>query len=328
MFKWVKKYRNFDLVILVNEFAMVGGAFKSIMGYYKYKNRDVQKVLFLSSSVRYRFIKHLLVLFFSPRILVNSLSSFNSWSIILIALMRRDLVLYLHETETAMNSFKKRSALKFRFLSIILKRNRIACVSRYQQSYYEKNFSSDTVLIHDYYTSENVIIPKRDGRKIILMAGYLMERKGVSFYSKIADHVVNELKLPWDFYWAGSKASNDKMYQSSNVTWLGDVELMDFLYPQIDAFLLSSIDEPSGLVCIEALKYYKHVVAYKNAGSSEVIETVKGCKVYQSYEINAAVKALSDAFEEEVDKEKVNYILDNIVSTKSFVQRVDKLFLK
>jgi hypothetical protein len=315
-------------VILIDEFALVGGAFKAIMNYYKHKNAESERVLILNRSVRFRFIKYLLVILFSPRILINSLSSFNSWSLIFISLLRRDLIIYLHETETAINAYKRNNKLKFFFLSKALRRNKIACVSNYMRKYYEENFGSKTMLIYDYYTPTNIILPKREGRKIILMAGYLMERKGVSFYSKLADYVVDDLKLPWDFYWAGGKASNDKMYQSKNVVWLGDVDLMDFLYPQIDAFILTSVDEPSGLVSVEALKYYKHVVAYNKAGSSEILEMVKGCKVYHSYEVVAAVKALKDAFEEKIDKSKIDYIINELISTETFIKAIDNAFLE
>lgn len=327
MLRPLRKYRQFDLVILIDQAALVGGALKSILAYYKFKNSENQKVLLLDRAVRNRYLKFLFVLILSRKILVNSLSSFNSWLIIFVLLVRRDAVIYFHESDTAIIAFKKRNKLKYFFLKKILSTNRIACISNYQKLYLERHFESKTELIFNYSPSIK-IIPRKVGRKVVLMAGYLMERKGVSFYSKIADFAINELKLPWDFYWAGSKASKDKMYLSPNVTWLGEVELIDALYPQIDAFFLSSEDEPFGLVCVEALKYYKHVVTYKQAGASELLQNVSGCKIYHNYEIIDAVQALEKAFSEVVDKAQVDYIIKDLMSLDAFVERVDLLFVK
>ena len=325
MANFAKRYRRFELVILVDQFALVGGALKSILGYYKFKNSEREKVLLLSRSVKYRLIKYLLVLFFSRRILVNSLSSFHSWLIIFILLIRKDAVIYFHESDTALSSFRKQNSLKYFFLAKILSRNPIFCIAGLQQEFLRKEFKSNTFLVYNY-TPENHVLPNKEGRKIILMAGYLMERKGVSFYSRVADYAKDELGLPWDFYWAGSRSSRDQMYQSANVTWLGDVELMDTLYPQIDAFLLSSSDEPFGLVCVEALKYYKHVVAYRNAGASELLASVRGCAVYEEYEVHAAVDALQASFLEPIDKVQADYIISELMSLKAFVKRVDSFF--
>jgi glycosyltransferase involved in cell wall biosynthesis len=318
------RLRHSKLVVITFDFNPHGGSFISINNYSQYSKGKGEIVEMIAFDSRYGFVKILISFFLAKKILFNSLYCFNFSSLLLFSLLRKDALVYLHETQYAINDFKKRMPFKYKVFKKVVQKNRIVCVSRKQQEYFISEFGAKSTFVVYENIGSRLHIPFPKGQGLhILMVGYIMERKGVDLFSRVADKAKQEGEN-WNFHWIGS-GSFEGLYKSDNVRWLGYHPYPRIFYEDIDIFFLSSVDDPFPLSCLEALGSYKKVVCYKGTGVEEILSDVSGCAVFEDYSVEAAFNALKSALNRPLDIDKVNFINRNISSTASFSERFDGL---
>jgi glycosyltransferase involved in cell wall biosynthesis len=318
----IRRYRKAKLIFIAYNFYPRGGSTVSANHYHRYWSEQGEIVEKISKDSRFGFIRILLAFLFGKKLMMNGLYCFYFWDLILFSLLRNDTVIYLQESEDALKHFKSVVPFKFKLLTLILRRNRIACISQLQQQYIVRQFGARrTQLI--YNTLPHIQkITSNSSEIAILMAGYLMARKGVTFFSELADYAYKE-QPTWKFYWIGDGKTSG-LYLSKNVEWLGYQSNPHYFYEKIDVFFLSSYDEPLGLVCAEALMHQKKCVVYRNTGFAELIENTEGCAVYEKYEVEAAYDAIVKAIAQPLNTQKVETMLEEVSSIENFSQKLDR----
>lgn len=311
-----------SLKIISNAFPTNVGVGKSILAYLNFKNKKNNDFKIIDFSQCTGFLKLILALFGDKNI-VNSLSSFSSWSIIFFLLIKNNTKIYLHETQFTFDMFSKKNRLKYLFVKKILKTHHILCVSKQQENYLQKKFGSvKTTVVYECIEENSENLQLSDGLNI-LMVGTIQKRKGTSFFSELADYSKSN-RRNWNFHWAGSGNSSG-LYLSDNVNFLGHQSDVKGLIRKSDIFFLSSIDDPFPLSCLEAISEYKKVIVYKDTGIAEIVDGLNGCDVYQKYDVESAYNAIEKVLDEKVDRESMKKINQSISSVESFSDRIDKI---
>lgn len=269
------------------------------------------------------WLRCLLAVLFGRRLVFNGLKCFENTMAICMLLLRRDSVLYLQESEWALNDFKTRYPVRHTMAAYVLGRYKIACVSSVQERYIQDTYGARHTAI--VYNTLPFIVrePFQISEVKIMMVGYIMARKGVDLYSKLADYAKSKGD-PWQFYWVGG-GHDANLYYSPNVRWMGYQAHPRDYYSFIDLFFLASQDEPQGLVCPEAMLHNKRCVAYSGTGNAEVIRGIRGCRVYEAYDEESAYQAICDALAEDLDVDGLREALQNTAGINMFMQRFDAL---
>ena len=318
----IKRYRRARLIIIGYGFFASGGAWRSIYQYYQHMSMRGQKVMLITRPWRHSSRQMLMAFFFGNCVLFNGLDSFFYLDSVLFCLIRRDAIVYLHETAFIFAQFQKHHPLLYRLVRRIVRRNRICCVSRRQEAFLREEFGARYT--HVIYESIVPNFPEAldTGRTNIVMVGTIDPRKGATLFSQVADHA-HELGRDWEFIWIGSAANTRDVYLSERVRWLGaKPDVYPFL-SRADLFLLSSIDDPFPLACLEALSLYRKCVVYRNTGLAEVLDGVQGCAVYEDYTVDAVTAAIDRALTTELDHERIRDINERISSVPSFTDRME-----
>lgn len=208
-------------------------------------------------------------------------------------------------------------------LARMFPRLRLACVSQWQCAYLCSIFQVN----HQALLYETVDFDQpyalNTNRKNILMLGYIMHRKGVELFSRVADLAAKE-RPDLCFSWIGS-GDTANLYCSPLVHWIGEVQKPDALLQQCDLFFLSAMDDPFPLACLEALSLKKRCVVYKNTGTAEVIRDISGCAVFDEYTPEAAYKAICKALDADLDVLRLDDIRLHISSVTSFANRLEQM---
>jgi glycosyltransferase involved in cell wall biosynthesis len=317
------RLRKAKVVFVAYDYNPTGGSCVSANHYFNYWRSQGAVVEKLSLNVRYGFFKITAACMFAKNIVFNGLYCFNFLELIFVCLLRKDSIIYLHESEYAFSTFEKQTPFKFALLKRAIKNHKIACISKLQQDYLHAAFGN--IKTHLIYNTEPFIkkLERNEDAINILMVGYLMQRKGVDFYSKLADYAKD--KNPnWKFYWIGGPGGERKpLYFSENVTWMGAQASPHYYYDKIDLFFLSSIDEPMGLVCAEALMHHKKCIVYKNTGFAEFIGDIEGCSIYEAYTVESAYEVIEKAISTSLDIAKTDKLLNHYFSVEAFSKRLD-----
>lgn len=319
-----EKYKKAPIILLVHSVANFGGANKSIYNFWKYQNSRDNEIPLIDKSSRFKLIKLLLIFFLQKKVLINGLASFNSPLILIYFLFNRRCIFYPHETEYAFNSFKKRSPFTFKILKYSLTKRNVAVVSEKQLAFLKNEFGTKNAIV----LYENILINpdlKIDKVKInIVMIAYYSERKGVSFYSQLADYS-KEKNPEIQFHWIGSGEKNG-LYFSENVIWHPEAVYPQALLNKFDLFFLASVDDPFPLVCLEALSCDIPVVAYSKTGTAEIIDAPEYGTVYHEYTLESAYNAIMNTISRPRGGSKTPRDLYNKYgSIESFYQRFDKI---
>ena len=295
------RYKNAELAIIASSLFTEGGDWRSIYIYARKAEADGRRVVLVKPRGKRGFRQTLAAWAFAPRVIVNALASFDSWVVFAMCLSRPDVIVYLHETEHALDGYKRECPLRFRLLRRILARNPILCVSEKAAALYRERFGSrETHVV--YECAGNDADLNLDPAKVhIVNVGSLNERKGVELFSQVAD-LAQERHPEWQFHWVGGLASTNTLYRSPAVKWHGFMWQPGKLVKQCKVFFLSSVDDPCPLSALEALGEDVGCVAYKKTGTAELIEHLPGCAVYREYTPEAALSALESAVRQEVNR--------------------------
>lgn len=263
-----------------------------------------------------------------PRIVLNGISFLLNvkWSILLFG---KNTYLYLHETDYVWQRVRKENPIYYFFVSKLLRRWKLLCVSEQQAEYVKNQFGvrhTDVI-----YNATKVSLDSKnqtelkDGLVHVVMVGSIQHRKGPGFFGDIADEF-KKRNLPYQFHWVGRQPGNVTLDKplSENVIWHGHLDNPAEVVSLCDIFFLSSVDDPFPLSVLEALILYKKTVVYRKVGSSEIIDSVDGCAVYDHYTVSEAMKAIELVNQSDVDEQKYLSINANITSVTSFTARVSR----
>lgn len=259
---------------------------------------------------------------FAPRVLVNGLTAFERWDILLACWLRRDIVLYLHDTDFMLDAFERDFPLKARLLARILRRNPVLCVSEAMAGLYAKRFGAQRVGVVYETVPPIRAISFEEGFRHIVMVGTPNQRKGVQLFSDVADLAI-KAGLNWRFHWLGGPADPDLTY-STNVVWHGWIGEPRRYVEHADCFFLSSVDDPFPLSALEALSAMRRVVVYRETGIAEIVADVRGCGVFDQYDAAIALAALKRAMSSEPDTKAMEQLEREIFSPEAFRMRMER----
>ncbi|RDC64111.1 glycosyltransferase [Adhaeribacter pallidiroseus] len=322
---FIKELLKAKYIIIVYTIAYGGGSTKSIFSFYKFCVQNNEKVVLIIRDTRRGGIKLFLAFLFGRKVIVNGLAAFTIWDVLIFSYLKNNTFFYLHEAESAINYFKTNFPLKFKIVKRILKNRPLICVSKWQAKYFQNVFHNNDIKIL-YETIENIAdIKLKTDRINIVMVGYFSERKGVSLFSNIAD-LAHQQGSNMQFHWVGNGPINN-LYFSNNVNWLGELSSPIDVVKQADIFLLTSIDDPFPLACLEALSLFKKLVVYKETGTAEIIEGLSGCAIYNDYNPTAALTAINKVLNETIDFYRIDNINKNYSSIESFHKRMQEILL-
>lgn len=322
------KNRKFDELIVLYDFTLAGGASRPIYNYYKHEQeKGAKKMILLRLFTRRSFLKLWYYGFLSGRIVINGLPCFNYWQVILLCLLKKGVVIYLHEAAPHIEPFAQRHALKFKAFCWLLRHRKVAFVSEWQRQYFLKWTRVPRYRI----VYNNINFPyehvSEKGKTTIAMVGYQSRYKNAGFFSKVADEAAKR-NLPYAFIWIGGEGGEmNQMYHSPNVKWVGDQEhVMDSLN-SIDILFFTSYGDTFGLVIIEALYKGKKVVSYIENGLASFISTLKGCRVYDQFDESLVLEFIDQVLNEEVDVKAHREMVEYLCSMDSFKARLEELFV-
>jgi len=318
----IQRYRDARLIIIGYGFNAPGGAWRSIQHYHSFMATRGENVIRIARRAKYSARQMFMAFLAGRRVLFNGLDCFFHLEALLFCTFRRNVILYLHETEFVFNEFRETHPVRFRWLRWLIPRCRICCVSKRQEKFLRENFRAQNT--HVVY--ENIMPPSPivfdDAKTVILMVGSVEKRKGATLFSDLAD-LAKERGRDWSFCWVGPIASTQDVRMSPNVSWLGPrPDVFPFL-DRCSLFFLASVDDPFPLACLEALSLHRKCVVYRNTGLSEVLESVDGCAVYEKYDAETALAAIDRAMATPLDTAKVDAINNNISSVSSFAARMN-----
>lgn len=321
----IKRIRTAKLVAVAYSFHPHGGSCVSINHYCAVSENRGEYVEKLDLRERRAFTKAIMTVLLARAVLFNGLKCFESNLAIFMMLLRRNGAIYLQESEYALRDFARIHPVRHWFLSVFLQRRKVACISGVQAHYLQAAYGAQrTKLVYNTLPLIDRAPYERDGVKI-LMVGYVMARKGVELFSRLADYARDRGEA-WHFYWIGGGYAPE-LYFSKNVHWLGYKEHPQYYYPLIDVFFLASQDEPLGMVCAEALTNHKRCVAYGGTGYAELIRDILGCAVFEEYTVAAAYEAIRMALSKQLDVMAVQSMLERTSGAEDFIRRFDAFCL-
>jgi glycosyltransferase involved in cell wall biosynthesis len=319
-----KYYRSRNIVVVGYDFHSEGGAWRSIYRYFRHAEALGQTVMLIDRRKQRTFRQLLAAVCFSPRILFNGIGTFCRWEGILACLLRKDILIYLHETAYMIDLYARQHPWKLRLFRWILKRNAVLCVSEQMQEYYRKEFG-----VHrSHVVREAVALPTppdfESTCRHIVMVGSLDERKGVPLFSEVAALAATK-GLQWRFHWIGAKASQSLGALSDNVRWWGWQDTPLEFVRRADLFFLSSVDDPLPLACLEAMALGKRCVVYRQTGIAEMIDGVQGCAVFETYTAAEAFHALEKVLLEVPDNAALIRIVEEKASVAALTSQVQRI---
>ena len=320
----IRHYRSRSLVIIGYDFHSEGGAWRSIYRYFRSAESRGENVMLIDRRKQGTFRQLLIALLFSPRILINGMGAFHRWEGILACIFRRDILIYLHDTAWMVETYERSHPWKARFFRGIVRYHPVLCVSEQMRSFFKSALGShNTHVVYEAAALPETPDFSPDFRHIV-MVGSIDERKGVSLFSQVASMAEGET-LPWKFHWIGALASQSLGGLSSSVRWWGWQDSPLEFIRKADVFLLSSVDDPLPLACLEALALGKRCVVYRRTGISELINQVPGCAVYEVHSAGDCMQALKRALSEEQDREQLQNIVKKKASVDSLTEKINSL---
>jgi glycosyltransferase involved in cell wall biosynthesis len=255
---------------------------------------------------------------------LNGLGPFSRWEGLLACLWRKDILIYLHDTEYMVEGYAHQHPWKFRIFRLILRRNRLLCVSHQMAEYYRVKLGVQC----SHVVREAVALPAspdfEPNLRHIVMVGSIDERKGVPLFSEVAA-LVAARKLPWKFHWIGALASQSLGRLSLDVRWWGWQDSPVEFVRRADVFFLSSVDDPLPLACLEAMTLGKRCVVYRQTGIAEMIEDVRGCAVFENYSAGAALAVLETVLGETPDAARLTQLAEEGASVPAFTVRIEQI---
>lgn len=319
--------KKYDELIVVEDLTFSGGGARPIINYYNVQSVKAQKKLALVRLVyRNSFLKLLYYAINTKKVIINSLTCFKYWGVILVCYAKKNTIIYVHDSAPHTEPFAEKYPLKFKLFLKLLQIRKVAFVSEWQAKYWLDKLSIPRYRI--IYNNVNFSYEPLAGEKKITigMIAYQNKNKNVSFFSKVADESHNK-GLPYHFVWVGGQGGEMKdLYHSPHVAWLGDQEhIMDTLN-SIDVLLFTSMADSFPLVMAEALFKAKRIVSYTQNGFADYIVNLPGCRLYNSFNEEKVLECIQEVLRENVEEEKHKALARRLCSMENFEKRLDELF--
>lgn len=320
-----RRYANYSYVLVGADFYSEGGAWRSIHAFYRHFDKAGESLLLLDLKRADGWKQWICALLFSPRIIVNGMAAMERWSVLVGLAWRKDAAVYLHDTESTLDALQQHKPWVYHCLARLLRDRPVLCVSEQMAALYRERFGTmQTTVI--YEVTELEPEPKLEPNKIhLVMVGSLNRRKGYSLFLEAAK-LASARGLAWQFHWVGGLGEADLLPISKLITWWGWQNSATPILKQADVFFLSSVDDPQPLACLEALALSKRAVVYSGTGSAEIVDGLRGCKVFTKHEAECALEALQSALTEQVDPAAMRSRLKEIADVKMFQRRIDAIF--
>jgi glycosyltransferase involved in cell wall biosynthesis len=317
-----RRYLGYHYVLLGADFHSEGGAWRSIHAFYKHLNGMGVPVLLVDLRRGDGWKQWICCLLFSQRIVVNGMAALGRWRILAGLALRRDVVIYLHDTVYMLDALRREKPWVYRCLARLLRRRTVLCVSEKMAELYRERFGArNTVVV--YEVTELEPMPVLDpARKHVVMTGSLNRRKGYPLFVQTAELAV-ERGLPWTFHWIGGLGEADLAPVSAAINWWGWRDSPTPIVKQADVFFLTSMDDPQPLACLEALALGKRAVVYERTGSAEIVAELPGCRVFNSYDAHNALAAIEAALDEEPELVRHRANLTQHAGVAAFRQRLN-----
>ena len=322
-----KKLREkYDELIVVEDVSLSGGGARPVFNYYNQQLAKKNKRMALVRLVyRNSFLKLIYLAFFSDKIIINSITCFKHWIVILICYAKKNTIIYVHDCAPHADPFAKKYPLKYKYFLRLLQKRKVAFVSEWQSRYFLDKISIPRYKI--IYNNVNFPYERSTENSItIAMVAYQNENKNVSFFSKVADESCRQ-QLPYKFIWAGGQGGETTgLYHSQHVQWLGDQEHVMDVLNNIDVFLFTSQADSFPLVFAEALFKGKKIVSYSQNGFARFIAELKGCKIYNSFNEEHVLNMIAEVLKENVDTARHKELAYHLCSIENFEKRLEDLF--
>lgn len=317
-------YRSRKLVLVGYDFQSEGGAWRSIYRYFRHVEARGEAVMLIDRRKQGTFRQLVAAVFFSRKMLFNGLGTFYRWEGILACLFRRDILIYLHDTAYMIDGFARQHPWKFALFKKIIRRNPVLCVSEQMQKYYQKEFG----VRRSHVVREAAALPTPPDFNPdflhIVMVGSVDERKGVKIFSEVAALAATKNR-PWKFHWVGALASQSLGALSENVRWWGWQDTPLEFTSRADLFFLSSIDDPLPLACLEAMALGKRCVVYRQTGIAEMIDSIRGCAVFEKYFASEAFASLEKVLAETPDSARLKQVTSENASVPALAASIEKI---
>jgi glycosyltransferase involved in cell wall biosynthesis len=315
----LNQFKDPELTVIGVDFMGPGGAWKSVWEMnHQMRERKIPTNL-INRNRRKTRRKVLGSALFAKKIIINGLDTFHYWDCILLALLRKDSLVYLHETKYMVDSYQHNSPLKFRLIEHILANRKLLCVSKQASRYYKERFRTrETTVVYET-VSENTQ-PVLDEAKVnIVMVGSIDQRKGAELFAKTA--ILAENLFPeWCFTWVG--AGNATLLKDSPVVTMGWQKDPVQIIEKASLFFLSSVDDPFPLACIEALQHGIPCVVYKDTGTSELLGKEFPQCVYEDYTPESALEAIRTSLLQKPDPQLLKELYNEKLSPQVFTTRM------
>lgn len=318
--------KQYDELIVLQDFTFTGGSARPIYNYYRHQLATSTKNIKLLRLVnKHSVLKLIFFSLFSKHVIVNGISCFQHWAIILLCYFKKNVIIYLHEAAPHTEPLARKHPIKFKYFYKLLNKRKVAFVSEWQRQYFLQFAAIPRYKI--IYNNINFPYERPPDSTIttIAMIAYQSKAKNVSFFSKVADAAAQK-QLPYEFIWVGGKVIGmEELYHSPQVKWIGDQEhIMDTLNA-IDILLFTSCSDTFGLVLTEAMFKGKRIVTYNENGLAPFIAKLKGCRVYDRFDEDIVLHLIDEVLREEVDvqahRELTNYLCD----IENFEKRLEEL---
>ncbi|WP_456460276.1 glycosyltransferase family 4 protein [Reichenbachiella sp.] len=276
---------------------------KSLVVYHSKNSGAAKSILFLKKRNAFSFQKiskettifnffRLILLFiralFIKNIILNGIAVIANPNIqkVLKVLPNKKIILYWHEGEYHWNQTLKYFKIKTSDIADFIASAHNICDSQRVKEWLSHAFLPNRqpdVLYECIDVSCTIGFHSKSTTNLdhinVLAVGNLCTRKGFDDFLKIAEQSSNKI----NFKWAGKNVEYDlkrkDRVKEINENWgYNKVEVLGFsnhpskLYSECDVFFLPSIDEPFGIVYLEALLYGKFVIASPNSGFSELLK--------------------------------------------------------
>lgn len=324
----LNRYKKSHLAVIALSLHSEGGDWRSIYFLAKHLELRGERVAMISPRTTRGIKQALAAVAFAPRVIVNGLSTLNSWLTLILCLLRSDIVIYLHETSGTLDDYQKSNPVRYWLLKQIIRRNPILCVSQQAERLYTERFGATRTHVVYECTGEGPHEGLIDqSKRNIVMVGSINERKGAELFSKVAD-LAADLNTDWQFHWVGSLATMNAIYLSENVNWHGWQWQPGKIVEQCDVFFLSSVDDPCPLAALEAMQQGLQIVAYGKTGTAEIIKEVVGCGVFKDYSADKAMDCLAKTLRTVSEPEAVKEKARTIVGVEAFYKRIEEAFTK
>ncbi|MEM6910425.1 MAG: glycosyltransferase family 4 protein [Verrucomicrobiota bacterium] len=316
-------YKKLRFAVITSSAFTEGGDWRSIYLFVRNLSPSDGSSQLVNLGSKRSFRQSVALLLLSPTVIVNGLGTSLHWRVILACLLRPSIALYLHETEYMLGQARQLSPFRFRLFKWIVRRNPLLCVSRQAEALYRDQYgATNTHVIYECVDGSVKLQQFNPSRQHIVMVGSINTRKGVELFSRVADLAGKQFP-DWQFHWVGGVATMDEIYRSERVLWHGWHWVPGKVVAKCDLFFLSSLDDPCPLAALEAANLGKRIVAYRRTGTAEVIDGLPGCRVFESYDENVALEAISGALGDNGDiAKRIIEVSRTVSSVEAFAARL------